>query len=681
LFSSPSTNDNEDISDVDARVLKSMLSDGTFDQFTEDEVFQLLQRASNPKSNLRPPVPSESVFESKTLQTLLDTKLWKALSAKTDDLLETLKIFVENRIERDTKLLAALGIFLWDRVVQDVARALPAASSSGEAVGRAVRKATRQLGSSSSFREVQNVSSVQDSENTRSLEELNLYEELNTPLDEIRSVTQSIQDILKGEKSTSKRGIRSVAPAGQRTRTERQQRAYQKRKQTVLKREKEGVDIRKVAGTVVDVAYEVRRDFQVETNKPGYKTERVRTAIAAGAATTSRVLAAARDGQPGAWRNLFAASENEKGQQLLEMQGSNLQQIDIPDLPDLPEVPPEPVLETPVLQLPVELLDEQDSVISRLKLCIEKPEITWLTDPVSLNTAAALNSDNLRDVVTAMIIARDDLSIKSREPKNIKEIVTSLKKVKSTIDAVLILTENAVGSEISKELRQILYGYDSDSIIQPTLVALDEIQDAYQLDLLEAESAARIRFETAVAEREQLILEWERLFDERERIIQEAKDAALRIDAEIEANRVKELEDQENLFFLIDSKEDESKTIDLPFQKINSVSKDLKSSVADGDSVVAEIVFDDIEGTDVDEGYRTVVEPVEGEEEGNIIADATLRSLDIVLTVSEKAILFLPGFVQAASIASSRLENASRGGLGKIGWSPLEYAEKGSKRY
>jgi hypothetical protein len=130
------------------------------------------------------------------------------------------------------------------------------------------------------------------------LDDVDLYEELNTPLDEIKSVTQAIQDILKGDAaSTSQRGIRSAAPAGQKTRTERQQRAYQKRKQTVLKREKEGLDVRRVAGTVVDAAYEVRRDLQVEVNKPGYKTERVRTAIAAGAEATSRVIAAARDGR------------------------------------------------------------------------------------------------------------------------------------------------------------------------------------------------------------------------------------------------------------------------------------------------------------------------------------------------------------------------------------------------
>jgi hypothetical protein len=261
--------EEEAISDLDTRVLQSMLQDGALDLESEDDMKKLLERGVAPKEADRMKQrddESDSEYASRAISTLADTKLWKALQAKADDYFETASIYVANRIERDTKLLASIGIFAWERAVRDVARALPAASTSG--VGRAVRTATKQLQSSSSFSDVQeaikaSAASAKEPKEERSLEDVNLYEEFNTPLDEIRSVTKSIRDILSGDASTSapQRGLRSAAPAGEKTRTERQQRAYQKRKQTVLKREKEvGVDVRRVTGTFVDAAWEVKQD-------------------------------------------------------------------------------------------------------------------------------------------------------------------------------------------------------------------------------------------------------------------------------------------------------------------------------------------------------------------------------------------------------------------------------------
>lgn len=690
--------EDEQLSDLDARVLKSMLQDGSLDLTTEEDMLKLIERASGPKDAPKPEIPRDnSDYESQTLQALMDTKLWKALSAKKDDLLESAKIYIENRIERDTKLLASLGLFVWDRVVRDVARALPAAGSSGAAVGRAVRTATKQLGSASSLRDVVNeaVKASTQTEKPMNLDDVNLYEELNTPLDEIKSVTQAIQDILKGETaaSTSQRGIRSAAPAGQKTRTERQQRAYQKRKQSVLKREKEGLDVRRVAGTVVDAAYEVRRDLQVEVNKPGYKTERVRTAIAAGAETTSRVIAAARDGQPGAWKNILFGSKAKE--QVLELESADSPLPIIPELPDLPEIPPEPVLVVPRVPLPAELLDEQASVVSRLKLCIEKPEDTWLTQTVLASTTVKVNSDALRDVVTAMIIARDDLGIKEPEPKSIKDLISSLRKVKSTIDAVNSVAEAAAGLQLANNLRDILYGYDPEDEIQPTLLALDDIQAIYQKDVVDAENAAQAMYEAAVQDRERTIFEWERVFDERERIIQEAKEVAAKLAAEEKASAAAAAEaaisrrrTNAESGLAMDATIDAT-AIDASFEKSRSTAarytsrSDVEVVVDDVlESAVAEVILDDYDFDDEDVMLRTVSDVLDDEEDKpNLLADATLRSLDVVLAVSEKAILMLPGVINVAVTASSRLDNASRGGLGRIGWSRLGHTDKGSKRY
>ena len=683
-----------DLSDLDARVLRTMLSDGSLDLLTEDDMIKLLDRASSSKdASQLPPIyndDNDNNYESKTLQALLDTKLWKALSAKRDDLLESAKIYIENRIERDTRLVASLGIFVWDRVVRDVARALPAAAGS-------VRTATRQLtssarsstttsnstSSSSSYAEA--TSSLQSDQ--RKLEDLNLYEEMNTPLDEIRSVTQAIQDILKGEtsSSTSQRGIRSAAPAGQKTRTERQQRAYQKRKQTVLKREKEGVDIRRVAGTVVDAAYEVRRDLQVEVNKPGYKTERVRTAIAAGAETTSRVIAAARDGQRGAWKNiLFGPKEKD---QVLELGNAEAVVPEVQELPELPTIPDEPTLVIPFVPLPAELLDEQGSVVSRLKRCIEMPEDTWLTQEVLASSSTVLNPDSLRDVVTAMIIARDDLDVAESESKSIKELIGSLRKVKSTVDSVISIAETCATLEIANSLRSLLYGYDPADEIQPTLLSIDEIQNIYVRDVRDAESAAETAYEQAVAEREAVILEWERVFDVRERLIQEAKELAAKVEAERVAALLNGEREKAEASAMI--KDVEVAAIDASFEKSSSTTPRYASSnvevIVDDDDIqnsVAEVMLDDFAFEDEDGDFRSLSDAAGDEpEERNLLADATLRSLDIVLAVTEKVILLLPGVVKVANIASSRLDEASRGGLGRIGWSRLVHAEKGSKRY
>jgi hypothetical protein len=74
-------------------------------------------------------------------------------------------------------------------------------------------------------------------------------------------------------------------------------------------------------------------------------------------------------------------------------------------------------------------------------------------------------------------------------------------------------------------------GYDTDDEIQPTLLALDDIQAIYQKDVIDAENVAQSTYEAAVQDRERIIAEWERVFDEGERLIQEAKEVAANLAA------------------------------------------------------------------------------------------------------------------------------------------------------
>jgi hypothetical protein len=133
----------------------------------------------------------------------------------------------------------------------------------------------------------------------------------------------------------------------------------------------------------------------------------------------------------------------------------------------------------------------------------------------------------------------------------------------------------------------------------------------------------------------------------------------------------------------------DTNAIDASFEKSGSTPPRY-TSLSDVEVVVDDVLeapwrkllwmTDDFDDEDVT--LRTVSDVLDDEEdEPNLLADATLRSLDVVLAVSEKAILMLPGVIKVAVTASSRLDDASRGGLGRIGWSRLGHTDKGSKRY
>jgi len=118
-------------------------------------------------------------------------------------------------------------------------------------------------------------------ENTTST--ASLFEDMNTPLDEIKLVTQSIKDILSGNAVDGERSrvIKSVAPAGSSKNAERLRRAYQRRKETVFKREKESIDakIGRTAGAITDAAWELKVEIGAEGNRAGYRSEALRGTI------------------------------------------------------------------------------------------------------------------------------------------------------------------------------------------------------------------------------------------------------------------------------------------------------------------------------------------------------------------------------------------------------------------
>ena len=284
VFSYPDNKNNEEplLDDIDARVLQSMLQDEKLNLQEEQNMKRLLERGIKTKDPVaqeakraKAEALEEKEYASQVLQKLGSTKLWKGLRRNAADLFESAKIWVENKVERDTKLVAGLGFFAFERAIRDVKRALPATAS-------VVDKVTPKF-------LLDATSSANNKQDIRS--------QMATPQDEIKSVTQEIKLIIQsgGEKrsgGSAPQGLQSTASSKQGK--DRFLKAYQRRKQTTLKREQENLaqSSMRMAGSVLDSAYQVQRELEIEPNQPGFKTKSLRE----GAAQTSKFLAAGAAG-------------------------------------------------------------------------------------------------------------------------------------------------------------------------------------------------------------------------------------------------------------------------------------------------------------------------------------------------------------------------------------------------
>eukprot|EP00529_Nitzschia_sp_RCC80_P011260 CAMPEP_0113484866 /NCGR_PEP_ID=MMETSP0014_2-20120614/24188_1 /TAXON_ID=2857 /ORGANISM="Nitzschia sp." /LENGTH=626 /DNA_ID=CAMNT_0000378493 /DNA_START=23 /DNA_END=1901 /DNA_ORIENTATION=+ /assembly_acc=CAM_ASM_000159 len=340
------------ISDIDARVLRSLLQDSEkLDLQQEENMKKLLERGVTSKAKVELPNDDdggnkatregggeeEIPYSSQVLQTLADTKLWRKLKRNAEDWVESAQIAITNRIERDAKLVASLGIFAFERALKDVERALPAASS-------AVPTARKifQLTDTSSYEEPPPAKVAQEQQDPKELSSADLRKEFATPQDEIRSISKEIQEIFQkadqesankqkaspffATRATDNTFFASPKTSGPKTPlvgtgsgantlkstarrgAARLDQAYQRQKRTTLAREKENVAQTgsRLASNLVESAYQVQREIQSdEVNEPGYKTKRLRQATA----STARQLAAAAR-QTSA--NLLSAAQQKK---------------------------------------------------------------------------------------------------------------------------------------------------------------------------------------------------------------------------------------------------------------------------------------------------------------------------------------------------------------------------------
>lgn len=592
-------------------------------------------------------------------------------------------IIIANRIERDTKTLAAIGIFGLERIRQDIGRALPAA-------GRQVKKLL--LSTNSSYVEkfldaTENTPFALPSE--RSLTEREL---LTTPADEIKAVTGAILDILAGNElpelsssssssSTSifRRNVRSFAPAGTSKLAERQKRAYQARKKTVLKREREGFDrsFGRTIGSLTDATWELRREMQTGAGREaGYRTKGVRRALAAGA---TKLLQAGREES----RKLISGSrsryERMIGGSSEPTSNANQSIVDISAVEEA-EIIQEVMEETNFeyaedgLLSPQSFLEEKRRLILTLDSCLSQPGNTWLTREVvtqAANSGINLDSGMLKEVITTMVTLRDQLQREVDEAEErqwmdlrIEYVQTEFRRLKGMVDSLSSLAVAAAGEYAANLLRTELQGFvlsnNLDEIIDTELERMEQVlAERVAARTEEIRSQRRQTMETrgqrVVAEVVDTSFEW----SQSSRQPQVGKSGY----TEVEVLQSQNSGDYSQYYMNQDQYSDQ-----MPRSSVELVS--------------------DSEYSDYEQSFRYAESGSIGEEEENAMEDDNavtefvLRVLDTLFFVGEKLFfVVLPELITGGANISAKYSQAQNRGMGSVGWKAFKNMKAKKNQY
>lgn len=663
----------ESLSDVDARVLREMLQESKLDLQTEDDIKKLLERGTvkstvNPKEQALKEEKERkeaSPFESSVLQTFTDTVLWKKFSAKAEDLLESAKIWVANKVEQDLQVAAALGLFAWERAVRDVARALPAAAS---VVTPPKPKTPLSLSNSSSFQEVtppKTASSLRDN--------------FSRPEDEIKDVSRAIWGILQGDDTAKdQRGLRTVAKAGTVNAADRQRRAFTQRR----KLDRRDRDLSRVAGSVMDATYELQRELKAETSEAGYKTKRVRKAIAAG---TTAALTAVKE-----TARLAAAKRKET---LMLRQAA--------------------VNRTVVY---TQLVEERAAMLKRLSACINKPQNTWLASPDEILAEATrqMTEDQLREVATLLVVVRSDMSSYPLDAVDVTDASSATVSTEQVQDVLKILRADVqavqelgsrVEQDVSSPVANALYasivgiprpGQEVEGAVKPLLLRLDEVEASIQVPLVEASTETEEEVDSEMDEpRKNPVFFADAIVNESVETAATgwvAAEATVEdfMDVDIEEDTVETAQVEEYMYVdVVPEVVWQAEPVSSGFAEIIT-DDDAEQSTASFNykTFAAEVVSDE----DVDTAFggakevRNLSEEEiafeEVEVEPNIAVMAALRVLDVVFYVFEKGFtVVLPATIQYSVTAAQRYGEVQRSGQGQKGWELLRRSADAKGRY
>lgn len=646
--------DSEGISDVDARVLQSLLDDSSLDLKSEENLKKMLETGRKPSTRKKPQPKKESEFSSTFFQTLTDNELWNSFTAKAETFVESAKIFVVNRIERDAQVLASVGLFAWQRALKDVGRALPSQGQSGAAMAKKMRDSLFLLTNNSSFVEyIPEDNFILPPSKYSEGVETGIREELNTPMDEIKSVTEAIKDILSGKTIvTQDRGLRSVAPAGTARNSDRIKKAYERRKETTLKREKEGIDkkVLRATSSVTDAAWELKREMDVEGNTAGYRAKTAQRQLEGTLESVGLLNGESGKTFRGIGERLFGASKKRTESKQLESAAAVEAVMEeflyddikvlVDELEKLESIQDGYI--APYQALNIEDLNaERRRVIATLTDCLQNPGQTWLKPgtkvaspesvkptenkpddvdlPYFVNVDAnvtetevkkdekeekailpeinSMNQDTWDTLITTMVLTRNDIdaemSDESESFQSEEEIYAALRGLESKLNLIVSLAAASAGEDASRSIRMELFELDENNNSRSLLYSVNDVINERATEKANIEAA--IEAQNVAREKRQIqIEEHKKKIEERQKQIEERM-------KEIEAQKLAEEEERRR-------KEEEK----LRFDREREEKEAMQSST--GDTIGAEVVIDDDEvvipaivDNGADESYRDVV--------------------------------------------------------------------------
>lgn len=504
-----------------------------------------------------------------------------------------------------------------------------------------------------------------------------MYDELSTPADEIRQVTEAIFDILSRKRlqsdssaySNSRRGVRSFAPAGTSKLAERQRRAYQARKQTVLKREKEGIDrkVGRAIGSVADATWEFRREMQTDVGREaGYRSRGVRNALTAGA---TRLLKAGRENSRillsgGGGRNLGNSVEDVFGSNIIDISPSEEDGIiaDVIEESNM-EYAPDGLLS------PQSFYEEKHRLVSSLESCLSQPSETWLTkEVVAQATASGISLDGtvLREVIADMITLRNvmqnelDQIVTEQVDLNMAYVQMELRRMKQMVDSVVSLAISAAGEPAAYLLKQELEGF----------VLSDSLDDIIEIELERMEQ----RLAEMVASREMAML------SQKQQYFIDSSGAAVTELNGVNVRQKTSLEGAPNNGGIVTEVEVVSSLNRAAFSNENNMNQALNSNqIPSRVEIVSETEYSEYE-KQFKSAQRVATEKemnnIGEVDEENPALDFVLRVVDIVFFIGEKFFVVLPDVITASAKIFSRYGDALNRGGGYIGWKPLKNVKR-----
>jgi hypothetical protein len=667
------------LTDLDARVLQELLQDSQkLDLQEEQNMRNLLERGIKAKEKIDSPKQKkeDSPFQSEILQKLGSTKLWKAFERKAEDWVESAKLAISNKIERDAKLVASLGIFAFERIKQDVARALPAtATKTWQPKNQFL------LGNTTQAKEMTAAQKIR--------------QEMSTPFDEIQAVGREIKDIFRTAstqadaaeeglneadvivtKTPFSRNLKSTASSSKfkvndKTKFEN---AYKRKQDTVLKREKENVvqSTTRLANEVVDSAYQIQREVQAEPNQPGYKSKTLRE----NTAKATNILVGGANKILGGAKNLAAAaleaSKKEESMKILKLSESS-NYVEPP--PQGVENPPQMDTSTPSrvpwtsvsfgsippslarLELEEILEAEMERLFAKLGDCIQSPQATWL-DPNLIMSDPDFQDfpeEALEEVVVTLVQAQQVLVNGKKDP------IFALNQVKEAIDEVCNVSARVGTMSIAQFLQQYLM-YSSNNE-KPVLLELDFYKSQLKEYMQQEQQAAPTQEKVQGADGSawyvnevQEVKPWYVEDDSRETITMDESNVVLDPNEyrEIEIEQIELLEEEPmSVSRAVEAEEVEFLDV-IPFTSTLSADNvivgvssqtgaafsDVFVDNSDDPSIMAEIVTDDdydvaMQGQGVKPADESFTQEEE-DEEPSAAAMFALRSLDVILLAGEK---------------------------------------------